>query len=103
MIRPPARNEILPGARLEKSFAGETTFAAMFIAQRGDDRRELGDAPRASRDAKRRAEVDRVPDRLTEDHARCALVMKTPMAANTVIVVGSATTCPTVCSRCERP
>src|SRR5215831_18504461 len=30
-------------------------------------------------------------------------VMTMPMAANTVIVVGSATTCPTICSRCERP
>src|SRR5947209_473820 len=32
-----------------------------------------------------------------------ALVMKTPIAANTVIVVGSATTWPIACSRCERP
>src|SRR5207248_10934156 len=32
-----------------------------------------------------------------------ALVMSTPMAANTVMVVGSATTWPTACSRCERP
>ena len=44
------RNEILLGARLAKSFAGETTFAAMFIAQRGDDDGELGerDEPRAT-------------------------------------------------------
>jgi hypothetical protein len=26
-----------------------------------------------------------------------------PIPANTVIVDGSATTCPTTCSRCERP
>ena len=32
-----------------------------------------------------------------------AEVMTMPMAANTVIVVGSATTWPTACSRCERP
>ena len=32
-----------------------------------------------------------------------AEVMMMPMAANTVIVVGSATTWPIICSRCERP
>ena len=29
--------------------------------------------------------------------------MTMPIAAKTVIVVGSATTCPIACSRCERP
>ena len=32
-----------------------------------------------------------------------ALVMSTPIAANTDIVVGRATTCPTICSRWLRP
>ena len=32
-----------------------------------------------------------------------ALVMSTPIAANTAIVVGSATTWPTICSRWLRP
>jgi len=32
-----------------------------------------------------------------------ALVITTPMAAKTVMVVGSATTCPKACSRCECP
>src|SRR5262245_10298068 len=32
-----------------------------------------------------------------------ALVIRTPIAANTNIVVGSATTCPTICSRWLRP
>ena len=32
-----------------------------------------------------------------------ALVMSTPIAANTDIVVGSATTWPTICSRWLRP
>ena len=33
VMSPPVRNEILRGARWEKSFAGETTFAAMFVAR----------------------------------------------------------------------
>ena len=32
-----------------------------------------------------------------------ALVITTPMPAKTVIVVGSATTCPKACSFCECP
>jgi len=31
VIRPPVRNEICRGDRLEKSFDGETTLAAMFV------------------------------------------------------------------------
>ena len=32
VMRPPVRKEILPGAMFAKSFAGDTTFAAMFTA-----------------------------------------------------------------------
>ena len=63
---------------------------------RGDVHRERRDDDREHRDGDDEPaleladEHDRIPDRLAVDHGR-ALVITMPIAANTVIVVGSAT------------
>ena len=90
MISPPVRKEILLGARLEKSFAGETTFAAMFIASVAMTAVSSAMATRA-RDS-RRAPRSIGSQMASWKTIALALVMKTPIAAKTVIVVGNATT-----------
>ena len=100
-MRPPVRNEILLGARFEKSLAGETTLAAMFIARVAMT--AVISATATSRRLSRRAPRSIGSQMASWKTMALALVMKTPIAAKTVIVVGRATTWPTTCSRWERP
>ncbi len=59
VIMPPIRNEIWRGERLEKSFDGETTLAAMFVEicaittitiASDEQHRQVGEQPRDERD-----------------------------------------------------
>ncbi len=67
---PPVRKLMSRGARLEKSFDGETTLAAMFtfrVATRERDESEEG-YDRLMEAAQQR---NRAPDGLAEDDFRC--------------------------------
>ena len=70
-MRPPVLKLINRGNAFAKSFAGDTTFAAMLTAMRRDDDREHRD-----RDHDRRRELadelHRIPDRLPVDNRRRA-------------------------------
>ena len=101
MATPPILNEMCFGARFAKSFAGETTLAAMFTLSVATTTVNIA-MPTTIRDGKRPTRSigsQIVLPKITTD----ALVMTTPIAAKTVIVVGSATTCPMACSRCDLP
>ena len=71
VIRPPVTYEIFRGLRFEKSFAGETTFAAMFVvicaASTTSAPKMITAGLPIARD-----ELDRIPDRLAEDDDRRA-------------------------------
>src|ERR1022692_1989016 len=63
VMNPPARNEILLGERWEKSFAGETTLAAMFVASVAMHRASIATMRTAGEDVARR-----VGDQLPRHH-----------------------------------
>ena len=67
VIRPPVRNEIWRGERLEKSFDGETTLAAMFVEICAiDDHDHREDQQDRQVVEQPRDERHRIPDRLAE-------------------------------------
>ena len=88
-MSPPVRNEMRRGARLEKSFAGDTTLAAMFIASVAMTAVSSATATRARLELRPRSIGSQMASWNT---LALALVMKIPIAAKTVIVVGRATT-----------
>src|SRR5919106_4426705 len=97
VIRPPVLKLMNRGNAFAKSFAGETTFAAMLTATVATTTVNIEIATITG-------DVN-LPTSCTGSQMACpkmivvALVIMTPIAANTNIVVGSATTCPTTCSR----
>ncbi len=99
--RPPVRKEMKRGKAFEKSLAGETTLAAMFTLKVATTMVNIAMATNAR--------LSKWPTRSTGSQMAfpkiiaVAEVMTTPMPANTVMVVGSATICPKACSRCECP
>src|SRR5690606_34843481 len=105
VMRPPVRNEMSFGNALAKSFAGETTFAAMLTDRVATTTVNIETATTTG--------CENCPTSFTGSQASAgsicgkttiaADVIKIPMAAKTVIVVGNATTCPTACSRWLRP
>src|SRR6266540_4950919 len=99
--RPPVLKRIARGNALAKSLAGETTFAAMLTASVATTavNMEIATTTGALNCATSwtGSQIAR-PKMIT-----VALVIKTPIAAKIDIVVGSATTWPTICSRWLRP
>ena len=101
VIRPPVRNEISLGKALAKSLAGETTLAAIFTDRVATTTVNIEIATTTG--------CENCPTSLTGSHAsagfmfgntiKAAEVIRMPIAANNVIVVGNATTCPITCSR----
>src|SRR5690349_21071483 len=93
VMSPPVRNEIHFGKAFAKSFAGETTFAAMFTASVAITTVNMEMAITQA--------LSKCPTRRTGSHSSligvvgytstAAEVMITPIAAKSVIVVGIAT------------
>ncbi len=65
-MSPPVRNEIRRGQRWEKSFAGLTTLAAMFVARVARQSETIATV-RTQGFRKCGEHIDRVPDRLAVD------------------------------------
>src|SRR5450755_2255629 len=92
VISPPVLNRIQRGNALAKSFAGETTLAAMFTASVATTTVNIETATTTG--------WENFPTSTTGSQIgfpkmiTVALVMRTPIAAKRDIVVGSATACP---------
>src|SRR5262249_15938533 len=101
VISPPVRKVIQRGKALAKSLAGDTTLAAMFT--------DSVAITTVNMDIATIQGCWNLPTSTTGSHMDwpkiigLADVIMTPMAANTVMVVGNATTWPTICSRWLRP
>src|SRR5262245_50534653 len=101
VMRPPVLNEIQRGSAFAKSFAGDTTLAAMFTASVAITTENIAKPTTSG--------LVKWPTSLTGSQMgspyriALALVISTPMAANRNIVVGSATLRPTTCSFWLRP
>src|SRR5262245_27289684 len=105
VINPPVRKDIQRGKALAKSLAGETTLAAMLTASVATTAVNIEIATTGT--------LSNWLTTFNGSHKSFAAicgymtmaadVIITPIAANIVIVVGSATTCPTACSRWLRP
>ncbi len=101
VIKPPVRNEMNLGSAFAKSFAGETTFAAMFTESVAMTIVNIEIATTIG--------CENCPTSFTGSQSSsvfacgktttAADVIKIPIAAKMTIVVGSATVCPTTCSR----
>ncbi len=101
VMSPPVLKVMKRGKAFAKSFAGETTLAAMLTATVATTTVNIAMAT-TSGDVKRPTSFTgsqiASPKMIT-----VALVMSTPMAAKTDMVVGRATTWPIICSRWLRP
>jgi hypothetical protein len=101
VMSPPVLKVMKRGKAFAKSFAGETTLAAMFTDTVATTTVNIERATTTG-DVKRPTSFTgsqiASPKMMT-----VALVMSTPMAANKDIVVGRATIWPTICSRWLRP
>src|SRR5437763_8746399 len=96
VIRPPVRNEMSYGNAFAKSFAGETTLAAILTDSVATTTVNIDIATTTG--------CENWPTSFTGSHASAGFicgktttaadVMTTPIAANTTIVVGSATVWP---------
>src|SRR5271154_6743596 len=99
VIKPPVRNEISRGFKLEKSFDGETTFAATFVLSVATSSAisamnattgwlNLPSSVTGSQIASPNSTTD-------------AEVTATPMNEYKVIAAGSPKACPTICAFCD--
>src|SRR5512146_1517628 len=98
---PPRLKSMRLGNAFAKSFAGDTTFAAMLTASVATTTVNIATATIAF--------DENVPPSAIGSQIgapkifEVAEVIVIPIAANTVIVVGSAMVWPIACSRCDRP
>ena len=99
VISPPVRNEIWRGDRLEKSFDGDTTLAAMFVEIWAMTTMIIARTSSTGRSSSRRATSTTGSQIGSPNSAIVAAVTAMPMKENPVMVRGMAMLWPTTCER----
>ena len=99
VIRPPVRNEIWRGDRLEKSFDGDTTLAAMFVEIWAITITIIATISRIGRSASSCATSVTGSQIASSNSITVAQVTAMPMNEKPVMVIGMAIDWPTTCDR----